>query len=45
MAFDVEMANRVRRALAGRPPLLERRMFGGLAFMVRGHTPTRRRKS
>jgi hypothetical protein len=45
MAFDVEVANRGRRALADRPQLLERRMFGGVAFMVRCHAPTRRRKS
>ena len=45
MAFDVEVANRVRRALADRPQLLERPMFGGLAFMVRGHNTKRKHKS
>ena len=34
MAVDVELADRVRRALADRPSLREVRMFGGLAFMV-----------
>ncbi len=37
MAFDEELAQRVRRALDGRVDVEEKRMFGGLAFMVRGH--------
>lgn len=37
MAYDETVANRVREALKGRRDLDERRMFGGLAFMVRGH--------
>lgn len=38
MAYDEELANRVREALAdaGADPV-ERPMFGGLAFMVAGH--------
>lgn len=36
MAFDERLAGRVRAALAGRRGITERRMFGGLAFMVRG---------
>lgn len=31
------LAARVREALGPRPDLVERRMFGGIAFMIRGH--------
>ncbi len=37
MAFDEKLAERVRAILADRPGVTERRMFGGIAFMVRGH--------
>jgi TfoX/Sxy family transcriptional regulator of competence genes len=37
MAFDEKLAARVRRFLGDRPDVTERRMFGGLTFMVRGH--------
>lgn len=39
MAYDEGVAARVRGALrSGCPtPFVEKRMFGGLAFMVRGH--------
>lgn len=37
MAYDERLASRVRRALARRCAVEERAMFGGLAFMVRGH--------
>lgn len=38
MAYDEDVANRVREALAGADVMAdERNMFGGLAFMVRGH--------
>jgi TfoX/Sxy family transcriptional regulator of competence genes len=37
MAYDEALADRVRQALAGRCQAEERAMFGGLAFMVRGH--------
>lgn len=38
MAFDEELADRIRETLAEADVLAdERRMFGGLAFMVRGH--------
>lgn len=37
MAYDEQLAARVRRALAGREGLSERTMFGGLAFMLGGH--------
>ena len=37
MAYDEELAERVRSVLAGRRDVEEKRMFGGLCFMVRGH--------
>lgn len=36
MAFDLELAARVRTALTGRGGITEKRMFGGLAFLVDG---------
>ena len=36
MAYDEEIATRVRRAL-GRRKMDERKMFGGIAFMCNGH--------
>jgi hypothetical protein len=35
--FDEKLAERVRRVLTGRCDFAEKRMFGGLAFMVAGH--------
>jgi TfoX/Sxy family transcriptional regulator of competence genes len=37
MAFDEAVAGRVREALAGGPNVVEKKMFGGVAFMVRGN--------
>jgi TfoX/Sxy family transcriptional regulator of competence genes len=37
VAFDEKVAARVRAALAGMKAVEEKKMFGGLAFMVRGH--------
>jgi TfoX/Sxy family transcriptional regulator of competence genes len=37
MAYDVELANRLRESLAGESDVSERAMFGGLAFLVNGH--------
>ena len=37
MAYDEELAERVRRALAPREGLSEKKMFGGIAFMLRGN--------
>jgi TfoX/Sxy family transcriptional regulator of competence genes len=37
MAYDAELAERVRRIAADEPALSERRMFGGLAFLVHGN--------
>jgi len=36
MAFDPSLAERVRAALGARSGVTERRMFGGLAFLVDG---------
>lgn len=37
MAYDEVLADRVREALAGEPGVTEKRMFGGLAFLVHGN--------
>ena len=37
MAYDEELAERVRMLVAGDEALTERKMFGGLAFMLDGH--------
>jgi TfoX/Sxy family transcriptional regulator of competence genes len=37
MAYDDVLADRVRRAAHDEPGLSERRMFGGLAFLVNGN--------
>ncbi len=37
MAYDEQLADRVREAVQGEPGLTEQRMFGGLAFLVNGH--------
>lgn len=37
MAHDEELANRVRELVLIEPGLSEKRMFGGLAFLVDGH--------
>ncbi|MEU3842919.1 TfoX/Sxy family protein [Streptomyces sp. NPDC028635] len=37
MAYDESLAGRVRALLAGEPGLSERRMFGGLAFLLGGN--------
>lgn len=37
MAYDEGLAHRVREALGHRPDLSERRMFGGLCFMLGGN--------
>jgi len=37
MAYDEELAARIREVLSGEPLLSERRMFGGLAFLVGGN--------
>jgi hypothetical protein len=37
MAYDETVAERVRRALAGRRGVVEKKMMGGLCFMVSGN--------
>jgi TfoX/Sxy family transcriptional regulator of competence genes len=37
MAYDEDIANRLRELLAEHPGVTEKRMFGGLAFLLRGH--------
>ena len=37
MAIDEAVAGRVRKALTESPDVVEKRMFGGIAFMVRGN--------
>ena len=37
MAYDEELTERVRDSLAGRPDIEEKRMFGGLTFMLAGN--------
>ena len=36
MPYDEALADRVRRALAGTQGLTEKKMFGGIAFLVSG---------
>jgi TfoX/Sxy family transcriptional regulator of competence genes len=37
MAYDEELAERIRNLVAGEPALTEKKMFGGLAFLVAGN--------
>jgi TfoX/Sxy family transcriptional regulator of competence genes len=37
MAYDERLAGRVRKQLSRRKGLAERKMFGGLAFLLDGH--------
>jgi hypothetical protein len=37
MAYDEDLAERMREALHGRQGIAEKRMFGGLAFLVGGN--------
>jgi TfoX/Sxy family transcriptional regulator of competence genes len=37
VAYDDQLAARVRTLLADRTDVSERKMFGGLTFMIRGH--------
>ena len=36
MAYDEDLADRIRELLVGEPDLTEKKMFGGLAFLIRG---------
>ncbi len=37
MAYDAQLANRIRQVGQAEPGLTERRMFGGLAFLIYGN--------
>jgi hypothetical protein len=37
MAYDQDLADRIRRLIASDPGLTEKKMFGGLAFLIGGH--------
>jgi TfoX/Sxy family transcriptional regulator of competence genes len=37
MAYDEDLANRIRELIAGEADVTEQRMFGGLAFLVAGN--------
>jgi TfoX/Sxy family transcriptional regulator of competence genes len=37
MAYDEALADRVRALVEAEPELTEKRMFGGLAFLINGH--------
>ena len=37
MPYDADLVDRVREILASRSGIVEKRMFGGVAFMVDGH--------
>jgi TfoX/Sxy family transcriptional regulator of competence genes len=37
MAYDEDLANRIRELIAGEPDVTEQRMFGGLAFLIGGN--------
>ena len=36
VAYDEDLANRIRELIAGDPDVTEKKMFGGLAFLVGG---------
>jgi TfoX/Sxy family transcriptional regulator of competence genes len=37
VAYDEDLANRIREVIAADPDVTEKSMFGGLAFLVAGH--------
>ena len=37
MAYDEDLANRIREIIALEPGLTEKKMFGGLAFLINGN--------
>lgn len=37
MAYDEELAQRVRELLTFEPDVVEKKMFGGLSFLIGGH--------
>jgi TfoX/Sxy family transcriptional regulator of competence genes len=37
MAYDEDLANRIRELIAAEPDVTEKKMFGGLAFLIAGN--------
>lgn len=37
MAYDEDLAGRIRELIAGQPGVTEKKMFGGLAFLINGN--------
>jgi TfoX/Sxy family transcriptional regulator of competence genes len=37
MAYDEDLAHRIREAMSGENGVVEKKMFGGLAFLIGGH--------
>lgn len=37
MAYDEDLAHRIRELISAEPGVAERKMFGGLAFLINGH--------
>jgi len=37
VAYDESLAERIRELLEARPDVIEKKMFGGLAFLIGGH--------
>src|SRR5207248_11138949 len=37
MAYDEDLAQRIREVLGDEPGVVEKQMFGGLAFLIGGH--------
>ncbi|MFL5862245.1 MAG: TfoX/Sxy family protein [Solirubrobacteraceae bacterium] len=37
MAYDEDLANRIRELIGAEPGVVEKKMFGGLAFLIGGH--------
>jgi TfoX/Sxy family transcriptional regulator of competence genes len=37
MAYDEDLANRIRELVGGEPEVREQKMFGGLAFLIGGN--------
>jgi TfoX/Sxy family transcriptional regulator of competence genes len=37
VAYDEDLANRIRELVAGEPGVSEKKMFGGLAFLIGGN--------
>jgi TfoX/Sxy family transcriptional regulator of competence genes len=37
VAYDEDLADRIRELVGGEPGISEKKMFGGLAFLINGH--------